>query len=298
MSEEIAIDHSEIISTIFENENKTSWAYFFPFVFSNHLPPGKKIYIYENSDLIFLFIHYLRNPNQIELFFPPLILNDLTIKQFNEIFKKINQPNIRFLWVDERDKKKLEKYFGNQIEIEIKSSEYIFDPKKIHSLEGSEFRDIRKKINFVKKYHPKFSCLNSEDIPEVLQLLKTWRKLQGRKNNFLLDWGYTNAAVKCFVDFDSSRFNAWKVKISSEIVGVGMAGKINNQIANMFIAKTNMRIHGVSEFLRWQMFSRLYEFQFVNDASDLGISGLKQHKLKFRPIEFQSVYTANLNLTV
>ena len=52
MSEEIAIDHSEIISTIFENENKTSWAYFFPFVFSNHLPPGKKIYIYENSDLI------------------------------------------------------------------------------------------------------------------------------------------------------------------------------------------------------------------------------------------------------
>ena len=39
MSEEIAIDHSEIISTIFENENKTSWAYFFPFVFSNHLPP-------------------------------------------------------------------------------------------------------------------------------------------------------------------------------------------------------------------------------------------------------------------
>ena len=87
MSEEIAIDHSEIISTIFENENKTSWAYFFPFVFSNHLPPGKKIYIYENSDLIFLFIHYLRNPNQIELFFPPLILNDLTIKQFSEIFK-------------------------------------------------------------------------------------------------------------------------------------------------------------------------------------------------------------------
>tara|TARA_Y100001970_G_scaffold172312_1_gene210640 strand:- start:412 stop:1074 length:663 start_codon:yes stop_codon:yes gene_type:complete len=220
------------------------------------------------------------------------------MKQFNEVLKKINQSNIKFLWVDDIDKSKLEKYFKNQIEIEKKSSEYIYDPKKICSLKGSEFRDIRKKINSVKKYQPKFSYLDTDDISEVLQLLKTWRKFQGRKNNFLLDWGYTNSAVKCFFDFDSSRFNAWKVTISSQIVAVGMAGKINNQIANMFIAKTNVNIHGLSEFLRWQMFSSLHEFQIVNDASDLGISGLKQHKLKFRPIEFQAVYTANLNLTV
>ena len=245
-----------------------------------------------------IFIHYLRNPDQIELFFPPLILNDLTIKQFNEIFKKINQPIMRFLWVDERDKKKLENYFGNQIEIEKKSSEYIFDPKKNHSLEGSEFRDIRKKINSVKKYQPQFSSLNPTDIPEVLDLLKNWRKLQGRKNSFLLDWGYTNSAVENIFDLDSSIIKAWKVEISSEIVAVGMAGKINEEIANMFIAKTNMNIKGLSEFLRWRMFCELKEFSFVNDASDLGLTGLRQHKMKFRPVAFQPIYTANVILTV
>lgn len=205
---------------------------------------------------------------------------------------------MRFLWVDERDKKKLENYFGNQIEIEKKSSEYIFDPKKNHSLEGSKFRDIRKKINSVKKYQPQFSSLNPTDIPEVLDLLKNWRKLQGRKNSFLLDWGYTNSSVENFFNFDSSIIKGWKVVIESEIVAIGMAGKINHKVANFYVAKTNINIMGLSEFLRWRVFCELDQFEFVNDASDLGLNGLQQHKMKFRPIGFQPIYTANLGLTV
>lgn len=297
-SEEISMYHSEIFSTIFDTENKESWAYFFPFIFSNNLPPSKKIYIYEDLDLILVFVHHIRNPNQIELFFPPLILNDLTIQQLKKVLKKIDQQNVRILWVDGGDKIILERCFGHQIQIEEKSSEYIFDPQKISLLQGSQFKDLRKKINSIKKLNPIFTHLHSEDIPETLDFLKNWRKLQGRKNSFLLDWGYTNSSVENFFNFDSSIIKGWKVVIESEIVAIGMAGKINPKVANFYVAKTNINIMGLSEFLRWRVFCELDQFEFVNDASDLGLHGLQQHKMKFRPIGFQPIYTANLGLTV
>ena len=39
----------------------------------------------------------------------------------------------------------------------------------------------------------------------------------------------------------------------------------------------------------------LGNYMVVNDAGDLGISGLEQFKRKFRPIGFNNVYTARLD---
>ena len=38
----------------------------------------------------------------------------------------------------------------------------------------------------------------------------------------------------------------------------------------------------------------LKEFSIVNDASDLGIQGLKQHKMKLRPFDYNTVFTVSI----
>ena len=69
---------------------------------------------------------------------------------------------------------------------------YKANSRNLAFIVDSESQKINQNQDWTVQVSGQMVFLNSEDIPEVLQLLKTWRKLQGRKNNFLLDWGYTN----------------------------------------------------------------------------------------------------------
>ena len=67
--------------------------------------------------------------------------------------------------------------------------------------------------------------------------------------------------------------------------------KISKNVANFFVIKTDIDVPGLSLYLRWRVLKELRSFLVVNDASDLGIKGLKQHKMKLRPCEFNTTYT-------
>ena len=45
------------------------------------------------------------------------------------------------------------------------------------------------------------------------------------------------------------------------------------------------------------MFSELLDHSLVNDAGDLGLPGLRQHKMKMRPSRIDNVYSVNLTRT-
>jgi hypothetical protein len=48
--------------------------------------------------------------------------------------------------------------------------------------------------------------------------------------------------------------------------------------------------------LRWRVCGEMRSYDLVNDAGDLGIAGLKQHKMKLRPVGFNTVYKAVLTV--
>jgi hypothetical protein len=182
--------------------------------------------------------------------------------------------------------------FGDDIHIEKRDNEYLYDPNVVFGLEGGRFRDIRKKINKATRKKPIFFQMEKNDVPAALEALGKWRSLQGRKNKFLLDWGYTRAALNSIGDFDIEDLMAWGLEIEKKLVGFSMAGPINQNTACFFVAKTVIGIDGLSEYLRWKTFGMLRDYKLVNDASDLNIDGLRQYKRKFRPLAMNSVYTA------
>jgi hypothetical protein len=71
-----------------------------------------------------------------------------------------------------------------------------------------------------------------------------------------------------------------------------MVGPIDECTASFFVAKSDTRIKGLSEFLRWRICGELQDYSFINDAGDLGLSGLRQYKTKLRPIRRNLVYSA------
>ena len=281
--------------------NKKSWAYFSPFLIAYNLYPKRSLYLLEDNSADIVFQYSKNNVRErIDLIIPPFNLNNQSlnwIDAFAELISnELSQDSLRIMWVDEDDKNCLSNHFGDRLVIEKEDQEYIYDIKSVVSMIGSDFKDLRKSVNKILKMNPKFRKMEYKDTSKAMELLKFWRKSQGRKNDFLLDWGYTKNALMIFSEFSKNDLYSWCIEIDNKMVGFAMAGPMTKDIANFFIIKTDTNISGLSLYLRWRVLKELTEFSLINDASDLGIYGLKQHKMKLRPVEFNTTYTISIKI--
>mgnify|MGYP001174563070 FL=1 len=291
----ISVADTTLLKDIFSQTGRDSWAYFAPFLACYSLPPKRPLYLTEKHDVFCLFQYSGRiNSERIDLVIPPSTLTREVKAYLLKTKDLLQQVNMRILWVDSSDINTLNELFGEDIEIQKKENEYIYDPKDVFCLAGKKYKDIRKKINNISNRKPVFFELEEDDVPAALDVLDKWRSVQGRKNKFLFDWGYTRVALNAVGQFDNTDVRSWGLELDKKLVGFSMAGPINQNTACFFVAKTLMGIKGVSEYLRWRTFEMLQNYDFVNDASDLGIDGLRQYKRKLRPYKMRTVYTATI----
>ena len=291
----ISVADTTLLKDIFSQTGRDSWAYFAPFLACYSLPPKRPLYLTEKHDFFCLFQYSRRiNSERIDLVIPPSMLTREVKTYLLKTKDFLQQANMRILWVDSSDINTLKELFGEGIEIQEKENEYIYDPKEVFCLSGKKYKDIRKKINNIANREPVFFELEEDDVSAALDVLDKWRSVQGRKNKFLFDWGYTRVALNSVGQFDNADVKSWGLELDKNLVGFSMAGPINQNTARFFIAKTLMGIKGVSEYMRWRTFEMLQNYDFVNDASDLGIDGLRQYKRKLRPYKMRTVYTATI----
>jgi len=282
---------------VFSASNKSSWVYFPPFLCTYSLPPARPVYALETNGFSVIIQYISRGgEDRIDLIIPPLPLSDYALEWLGEFVLYLsryrNQSQLRILWVDDEDKNLLSEKFGNSIEFQVKDSEYLYDPSLNWNMKGQKFRDFRKRVHRVQRLNPVFKEMSIGDVGSAYTLMKEWRKLQGRKNGFLLDWGYTRSALETFHQFSQKDLSVWNIEIEGNLKAFAMAGPINMTTACFFIAKSDPRIIGLSEYLRWRVCGEMRSYDLVNDAGDLGIAGLKQHKMKLRPVGFNTVYRA------
>lgn len=287
------------LKDIFASQEKEAWCYFPPFLNLYNLLPSRPVYLYkQHSFTIIAQKVTTRGKERLDLVIPPVSLNDNSVDWINEVInyltRNTEQSSLRILWVDESDLEFLSTRFGKSLEYKLKDREYFYEPQKILDKKGRKFRDLRKKINRVERLHPVFNEIQFQDLKSAENLLKDWRKKQGRKRDFLLDWGYTMSSLKRFYEFTRSDLRGWQVSLSGSMRGFALAGPINDRVGCFFVAKTDTEIDGLSEYLRWRVFDQLVNYELVNDAGDLGIPGLRQHKMKMRPSRIDNVYSVNL----
>lgn len=284
-----------MLREMFSFNSKDNWCYFAPFLVSYSLFPRRVIFWYEmEGSYIFFQKSNEKDKKTIQLMFPPCPLDENGLKIISDIVSDVNYVNTKILWVNESEKRILEAVFKDRITISLKEEEYIYDPNLIYNMKGGDYRDLRKRVNSVRKMNPVFRQMQSSDVRPSMELLKKWRSKQGRKRDFLLDWGYTVNALNNFAKFSNEDLYSWVLEIQDGISAIAMAGPFNDESACFFVAKSDTEIYGLSEYMRWKVYGELRRFTRVNDASDLGIKGLRQYKQKFRPLNLERVYTASM----
>ena len=273
----------------FDQFGKRAWCYYGPFLSCYHLPPGRSVLVGTFESSTCLLARTERKQVVYNLIVPPLPFDPTVTNRLVEDLAGRTGTSPRVLWCDEEDAKRAGEI---GMTAEEKEQEYFYDPAQVAALEGPRYKDLRKRIRRAEReYDPTFREMNGDDIAGCHQLLKHWRKVQGRKQSFLLDWGYTRAALDRFGDWSVQDLGGWCVEVRGQLAAFALAGRMASDQACFFVAKANPDLPRVSDYLRYRVYEALSGFRLVNDAGDLDLPGLRQHKRKFCPVETRPVFT-------
>jgi hypothetical protein len=291
-AEPVGPGHADRLGRAFAAADKRLWCYFAPFIGCYSLPPGREVLLFRHEGSLWLLVRRRRDEeDQVDLLVPPLPMPVAGLGGALDALLAYNQGrHPRILWVDEADAARIPR---DRFRLEPKDREYLYDPRVVAAASGRPFRDLRKRVSRFRRSHmPEFRELAPSDGRACEQLLRHWRRRQGRKHGFLLDWGYTRAAVERYGPWSREGLQGWCVELDGRVAAFGMAGRMQEEVASFFIAKADPDVWGLSEYLRWEIYRCLSKFQLVNDAGDLGLPGLRQHKMKFRPVAYLTAYAA------
>ena len=292
-SEPIVPGHGASLQAAFAAAGKRAWCYFAPFICCYSLPPGRVVHIGDvGGSQVLVVTADGKRGRRADLLVPPVPMDSGVLEEAMAALASLNGDRPpRILWVEKGDAAQLspERYL-----VRTKEGEYVYDPSRVAAASGPEYRDLRKRVRqFERGSSGLFRELTTADLPACDALHHHWRQRQGRRHPFLLDWGYTRAALAQYPLWSREALQGWCVEVGGRVAAFAMAGPMLPDQANFFIAKCDPEIHGLSEYLRWKVMGELRGFVRVNDASDLELPGLRQHKRKFRPVEVVEVFKAD-----
>ena len=175
----ISVDDCESIQEILERNNKSMWVHFSPFLVSYCLPPRRSLYLLEiEGSLVLIQVNVRNGETRTDLLFPPVPYTDKINSWLTTLPEAVGQEDVRIIWVDEEEISRLRLEFDENLAWDEKGVEYIYEPEKVWTMEGSEFRDMRKRVRKAEKNFPDFMDLSVDDIFECQELLRKCLSLQ------------------------------------------------------------------------------------------------------------------------
>lgn len=180
---------------------------------------------------------------------------------------------------------------------ERSNANYILDAAQLAALEGSTYAKLRRQINyFEREYAGRFEISardieSLEEVKKVVNNIHTWDAIythndQERQESYVINTSLKYARELCFknlslvVDGSIQAITLYQMIPQSDYV-IGNHTKSNYNYRYAF----NYLIHKLAQ--------KLYSegIPYINFEQDLGIAGLREHKMGLRPIHFLDSYS-------
>lgn len=196
------------------------------------------------------------------------------------VVKMINESQLEFL----KGTPEFDKTFSVQT---WQGIERHFDVGKLSSLEGKDFSNVRNCVNNFRKNNPdaEFIPCQEEYYDRLMELSDRWRNTSGKKYSNIFDGGYYKELIKNGAELDQ---NTFVMKSGGRIIGMISGSMLPTGQAWGSVIKFEENHRGLSETLIVEFARKIHsispETSFLNVGSDLGPGGLRDYKLKFRPV--------------
>lgn len=206
-------------------------------------------------------------------------------KKAKMVLRAVTQPWKEYL---------LEKYPGRFDVIEDRdSSDYIYDAEKLRTLSGRKYHSKKNHYNaFIKEYGDRFEYrrLDVPDFKEAFVLMEKWAEDKDKDMTLV---GERLAVEKVFRNYNCLReTKVGGIYIDGKLEAFTFGDWLNPDTVDVHVEKANPEIRGLYTAINKLFLENEFpQAIYVNREEDLGLEGLRQAKLSYKPVKLVEKYT-------
>jgi len=170
--------------------------------------------------------------------------------------------------------------------------EYVYRTLDLAELPGRKYLKIRSQINkFRKKYRHTIETITSGNREELMEFLVKWCESKRCEDDFVL--AHEMEAIFYAIEhFTELPLQGLLIRVNSQVGAISLFERLNTDTALIHFEKGLPEYEGIYKVINTETAAALAsEMEYINRESDLGISGLRKAKLRYRPHHMVEVYS-------
>lgn len=187
--------------------------------------------------------------------------------------------------VSERCREALEDACPNQFSFERApgSYDYVYLREKLCTLSGKSLQPKRNHINKFERSYPDYlyEPITRENIDECLAVEREWFADHGAGEGRTAEM---RMIERICADFEALGLSGGALRVDGKIIAFTIGSPINQTTFGVHIEKADRTYDGAFTMINREFARRISEqYVYVNREEDLGIEGLRQAKLSYKP---------------
>ncbi len=169
-------------------------------------------------------------------------------------------------------------------------SDYIYLTDEFLSLSGRENKGKRNELRVFRERNTGCTFKNYTDelYDDLLTVFDGWCETHSCDQCF---YGCEKKAFERMMAVYDENFLCSLVYINDIPVSFGLAEKINKSFTVFHMQKNSVRLSGLTFYLHYMMAQYHKDTPYVNWGEDMGIQGIRENKLKYRPVEIKPKFS-------
>ena len=226
-------------------------------------------------------------------FRPPLGEPRLDIlKQVLSLAKREGSEHYPFGVIDTKAKEWISKYFPKLELLEHRDFfDYVYLSSDLAELPGAKYSKIRNRLNkFKRSYEYDIEEISKENMREVKEFLKRWCLWKDCDSDIVLE-NEKKAILYSIEYFFDLELSGLIIRINGNIEALSVYEKMNQNTAVVHYEKGSPDYDGIYKAINMEAAKILQkDFTFINREEDMGIPGLRQAKMSYRPIQMVEIF--------
>ncbi|WP_409200464.1 DUF2156 domain-containing protein [Methanobrevibacter sp. DSM 116169] len=172
------------------------------------------------------------------------------------------------------------------------SFDYIYTSNKLINLSGSKLRNKRRWLKkFKENYDYTYEEINSNNLAEAKEFTINIIKNSNNDQDEII------AMEEMFDNMFELEIKGCIIKIDGEIAGVSTGEELTKDTVIIHCERCDTKYEGIYNCINQEFCQKQWSnYKFINREEDLGIEGLRQAKLTYRPDLLLSKYIAKIEV--
>lgn len=207
--------------------------------------------------------------------------------EFLTNYSKERKAPIRFYCVTREEFALLEEWWPGRFSIEYDrdGADYIYEAEKLATLSGKKLHGKRNHINrFMQTYENwSYETLGDENVEDCFQMALAWRNQNGcdddpEKNAELC---VTMNSLRLYKELE---LTGGVLRVDGRVVAFCVGEPVGQDTFVVHVEKAFSDVDGAYPMINQQfVIHECKEYQYINREEDMGLDGLRQAKMSYRP---------------